>query len=206
MKKWAFAITVAFFAVVSVAAAAVAVTDEDGGSGQGLARDADDRGESGGDASAGGGGGAAGICIEGTVDCVDTPDEPGPGGDGCVQIFPTPPECTDPDAPVTNDLGSSDGGAAFRTCLELTEHNTTSCGDAAVAISTRELAGRLGSADGITLKSLEQVDWPDSCLGVNQADVACAEVISPGYRVILEANGQIYEYHTQGLTRAVLVE
>ena len=33
MRKWAFAITVAFFAVVSVAAGAVALTDDDGDGG-----------------------------------------------------------------------------------------------------------------------------------------------------------------------------
>ena len=50
MKKWAFAITVAFFATVSVAAGAVALTDDD--SSPGVGRDAADRGESGGDGSA----------------------------------------------------------------------------------------------------------------------------------------------------------
>jgi hypothetical protein len=31
-------------------------------------------------------------------------------------------------------------------------------------------------------------------------------VITPGYRIILEANGKAYEYHTDGGSRAVLVE
>lgn len=51
-------------------------------------------------------------------------------------------------------------------------------------------------ADAITIASVEAVDWPDACLGVSQPDVMCAQVITPGYRVVIEANGQRYEYHT----------
>jgi hypothetical protein len=104
MQKWAFAVTVALFALMSVTAAAVALTDDDTESdgSEPIARDAGDGSESSGDGS---GGGAAGICLEGTVDCIDTPTEEPPIGDGdvCIQVFPTPPECEDPDAPVTNE-------------------------------------------------------------------------------------------------------
>jgi hypothetical protein len=48
----------------------------------------------------------------------------------------------------------------------------------------------------IRVVSQEQVDWPDACLGVQTPGVACAEVITPGYRVILEADGKQYEFHT----------
>ncbi len=42
----------------------------------------------------------------------------------------------------------------------------------------------------------EAVDWPDACLGVHTPGEMCAQVITPGYRVVLEANGQRYEFHT----------
>jgi hypothetical protein len=51
-------------------------------------------------------------------------------------------------------------------------------------------------ADAITIASVEAVDWPDACLGVSLPDVMCAQVITPGFRVVIEANGQQYEYHT----------
>ncbi len=44
--------------------------------------------------------------------------------------------------------------------------------------------------------SVEAVDWPDGCLGVQTPGVMCTMVITPGYRVILEADGKQYEYHT----------
>ena len=77
----------------------------------------------------------------------------------------------------------------------------------ATAAAIADLARRLAvPEDQITVKTVEFVEWPDSCLGVTKRDVACAEVITPGYRIILEANGQTYEDHTDGGSQAVLVE
>ena len=59
------------------------------------------------------------------------------------------------------------------------------------------LSGNLGlPADKITLVSTEAVDWPDDCLGVVEDGLVCAQVITPGFRVILEANGRQLEYRT----------
>ena len=59
------------------------------------------------------------------------------------------------------------------------------------------LAASLGiSVDDITLVSTEAVDWPDGCLGVVHMGVMCAQGIVPGFRLVLAANGQEYEYHT----------
>jgi hypothetical protein len=43
---------------------------------------------------------------------------------------------------------------------------------------------------------VEQVEWPDACLGVQLRGQVCAEVLTPGYRVTLEVQGQQYVYHT----------
>jgi hypothetical protein len=48
----------------------------------------------------------------------------------------------------------------------------------------------------IEVITVEEVEWPDACLGVQSPDVMCAQVITPGFRVVLEANGEQYEYHT----------
>jgi hypothetical protein len=59
------------------------------------------------------------------------------------------------------------------------------------------LAAKTGiSATDILLKSAEAVDWPDACLGLAKPDEACAQVLTPGYRVILSASLQNYEFHT----------
>jgi hypothetical protein len=72
--------------------------------------------------------------------------------------------------------------------------------EAAVANSLSDLAARLNVApDAITVVSVEAVDWPDACLGIHTPDIMCAMVITPGYRVILEADGKQYEYHTNAV-------
>ncbi len=48
----------------------------------------------------------------------------------------------------------------------------------------------------VEIVSVEPVDWPDSCLGISTPDVMCAQVITPGYRVVLAVGDQEYEYHT----------
>jgi hypothetical protein len=57
--------------------------------------------------------------------------------------------------------------------------------------------------DTIKLVSVEQVDWSDACLGIQQPGIMCAQVITSGYKVILEANGKQYEYHTNKSGSAV---
>lgn len=59
------------------------------------------------------------------------------------------------------------------------------------------LSENLGpAADQIRLVSTEAVDWPDSCLGISMDEIACAQAIVPGFRVVLEADGRQVEYRT----------
>ena len=51
-------------------------------------------------------------------------------------------------------------------------------------------------ASQIQLVGSEAVEWPDACLGINEPGQMCAQVITPGYRITLEAQGQRYTYHT----------
>ena len=63
--------------------------------------------------------------------------------------------------------------------------------------AVQALAATLGIAvDQIKLVSTEAVEWPDGCLGVTRIDALCIQVITPGFLIVLEANGQQYEYHT----------
>lgn len=65
--------------------------------------------------------------------------------------------------------------------------------DAAIAF----LAEELGIDPAmISLAGFEPVEWPDSCLGVAEPGIMCAEVITPGYRVVFSAAGSGYELHT----------
>ncbi len=50
--------------------------------------------------------------------------------------------------------------------------------------------------DQISLISFSAVDWPDSCLGVSTQGTFCLMVITPGYKVFLQAENKPYELHT----------
>ena len=52
------------------------------------------------------------------------------------------------------------------------------------------------SADEITLVTAEAVDWPDSSLGCPQPGMMYGQVITPGYKIVLEAGGVEYSFHT----------
>ena len=47
-----------------------------------------------------------------------------------------------------------------------------------------------------SLVAVEQVDWPDACLGAAEPGQVCAQVITPGYRIVVERAGGRIEYHT----------
>ena len=50
--------------------------------------------------------------------------------------------------------------------------------------------------DQIKLNSTEAIQWPDGCLGIVRMGVMCLRGPIDGFRIILEENGQQYEYHT----------
>ncbi|HEX4439114.1 MAG TPA: hypothetical protein VH854_03530 [Thermoanaerobaculia bacterium] len=44
--------------------------------------------------------------------------------------------------------------------------------------------------------SQEEKTWPDSCLGCPKTGEMCAQVMTPGYSVVLRVSEATYEYHT----------
>ncbi|HXQ33912.1 MAG TPA: hypothetical protein VN843_07870, partial [Anaerolineales bacterium] len=52
------------------------------------------------------------------------------------------------------------------------------------------------TADKITVVSTEAVTWPDGCLGIVRMGVMCTQAEVPGFKIILEAEGNTYEVHT----------
>lgn len=48
----------------------------------------------------------------------------------------------------------------------------------------------------ITVLSSEPEEWGDGCLETGQEGIACTQAITPGYRILLEAEGKQMEYRT----------
>ena len=70
----------------------------------------------------------------------------------------------------------------------------------------RDLAERL-SVDAVEIEvvAFEKVEWPDSSLGCPKPGMGYLDVVTPGFRAVLQAGGQSYEYHTS-LSNFVLCE
>jgi hypothetical protein len=67
----------------------------------------------------------------------------------------------------------------------------------AAAALVSAIAGLLKVAPAdVQILSSEPADWPDACLGVSSPGQVCAQVITPGYRVVAQVNGQQVEFHT----------
>ncbi len=66
------------------------------------------------------------------------------------------------------------------------------------ALGVRQiLAQQLGLLpDQIVIVSAERVEWPDACLGIQATDTLCTQVITPGFKIVLEAQDARYVYHT----------
>lgn len=121
---------------------------------------------------------------------------------GCLEIDYKDAACTDVIVPGFRITLEANGQTyEYRSNLDgsllLPAMPTTPTADTAIEnIARSALAQQLGIAeDTISIVSVEAVDWPDGCLGVNLKDTMCITVITPGYRIILQANGQNYEYH-----------
>lgn len=62
------------------------------------------------------------------------------------------------------------------------------------------LATELGIAStDVLVQETAPIEWSDSCLDLPRPDELCAQVITPGYRIILSNLTQTFEFHTDQL-------
>lgn len=117
------------------------------------------------------------LCVEG-VECEDLVVADGGAA-------PEEPDQSGSEEPVFLDPGVCDDGD-MRACEEL-----------AVGVTVADLADRLGVDEAsVGVVSVEFTEWSDTSLGNPQPGFLYAQVITPGFKIILEAGGQSYEYHT----------
>ena len=79
--------------------------------------------------------------------------------------------------------------------------------DAIVSLVKNDLNQKTGvDLDKIYILEVEAVEWPDSSLGCGQPGTVYLPVITPGFRILLEADGQTYSYHTNTFNSFVLCD
>jgi hypothetical protein len=48
----------------------------------------------------------------------------------------------------------------------------------------------------VTVSSVTAVNWPTSALGCPQPGIMYSQLVTPGYKIVVSANGQSFEYHS----------
>ncbi|MCL4559622.1 MAG: DUF333 domain-containing protein [Chloroflexi bacterium] len=106
-------------------------------------------------------------------------------------IFPDGSECEEW-AYFRGECSQGESGPKVTTPVSTGE------GDLAVeAVRTFLASGLSIDPSAISLISVEAVTWSDACLGLGTAAEACAQVQTPGYRIIVQTpNGQPSTFRT----------
>lgn len=186
MTKWLLASgTVAVITAAALGALAIAGAFDSGDTSRdGVSAEADDGGT---------GADVVGVCVEGVPDCVDMiVDQYGEAGD---DVASDGPGDVDPDEPVTSEPITSGDGFDPDECSGM--HNMKECEARTIDVAVADVSQRTGiDAEEITVGDVAYSEWSNACLDAAGPDEACAEVITPGFVVVLEAGGDEYEYHT----------
>jgi hypothetical protein len=127
---------------------------------------------------------------------------------------PTDPSITDPDPTATSKSPSSADPTPTITfptnipTIIVTQEPETglTMEDNAVMLSKEALADELGiSTDQIEVEFITKIDWPDASLGCPQKGMSYAQMIVPGFKIILKVGDDLYNVHV-GEGRAVICQ
>ena len=114
-----------------------------------------------------------------------------PPGPTPVPTAPAVPPAASPTAPSSRPTGGVSGQDTDESRAE----------NAARAALAREKGVEAGDVRVISVSPRE---WPNAALGCPEPGMIYAEVITPGYLVVLEAGGERQEVHTDRAGRAVI--
>ena len=103
---------------------------------------------------------------------------------------------TDPEGPLVQC--TEDGTpAALETIEDMTQMDAEDVLSRLVERASEDLVQATGAeSDEITVVSAEEVEWSDTSLGCPEPDGMYAQMITPGYLIVLETGGETYRYHS----------
>jgi hypothetical protein len=109
---------------------------------------------------------------------------------GALILASCGPALTENVSPVGTPPSQATGGTGATVAVEAQEITN---------MVRQDLAERLKTApDNVTVVDAQAVNWPDASLGCPQPGKMYAQVITPGYQIVLRVGGQEYTYHTGG--------
>lgn len=128
-------------------------------------------------------------------------DDGGPAPTAPPGVTSYPPPFTPPlltPGPAPSPAGGASSGTPAATPAASAGTAGEAAREAAIGAAIQSLAERMAvSATRLAPVRAEAVEWPDACLGVAIPGLFCAQVITPGYRVVLRHDtGSTHEVHT----------
>lgn len=132
-------------------------------------------------------------------------------------VAPTPPPASPPPAPtqtpaVEPDTRPPEAAPPTTRPPEAAPPTTRppeaalpSTGFEAIADAAVQFAAAEMNADPASIQviSVDEVEWRNSCLGVDKPGEMCLDVITPGFRVLLDVDGQVVAVHTNQAATAM---
>ena len=129
---------------------------------------------------------------------------------GCQTATP-PPAFIDP-APWAAPTKPAETTSATHSKPNTQTHSTpTAAGGVSVNPQVERAIEDLATRQGmdrsqVIVENVETVEWRDSSLGCPQPGMMYAQVITPGFRIVLELDGVRYSYHADLNRRVTLCE
>ena len=104
-------------------------------------------------------------------------------------------------ADTSGDVGTG-GGEGLSTNVEIPAEAQPS-----VLAAAADLAAQRGTdISSVNVLEIARMEWSDSSLGCPQPETLYAQVITPGYLIVIETGGQLFNYHTDLLGNVILCE
>jgi hypothetical protein len=118
----------------------------------------------------------------------------------CQNNKPTPLNSASQEQPTAHIGNTPNRRPTPQPTDQPTSGNPAVLGPAAsamAAMARTALASSLGiDANNVSIVSAEEVQWSDGSLGCPQPGMMYPQVITPGFKITLEASGKSYTYHT----------
>jgi hypothetical protein len=102
--------------------------------------------------------------------------------------------CSSPLEALPSDQQLDDGNS-----IDLRDEDNNNLTTLARTTFAEQLHSFYLNPDQVKIVESSEVEWSDTCLGVDQPGIDCLPQSTPGYQVVLEANGLQFEVHADSV-------
>ena len=121
---------------------------------------------------------------------------------GCAQPNATPPTTSQSAESQLSPVAPSPTFATEERSITENDKETTHMAKEQLSDSLKQTILEAVSTeqnvpvDQLEITAAEAADWPDACLGLAKPDEMCAQMMTPGWAVMVTKGGQTWQYRT----------